>query len=518
MKKFLGIVKLKKVWIPALVIIILIGLKIASPQKSAYTVAYTVASQDIRESVLATGTVTSQSNLNLSFKNGGVLSKLNVNVGDKVRKGQTLAMLDQRDATAAINQASASLLAAKANYQKVVNGASSAEVQVAQAAVSAAQVNLDNAKRAYDATVAQQKTAVSNAQSAMYNAGLAAVSSAGNGSTATVTVSGTYTDAEPGQYKVTLVSTGSGYYYSVSGLETYYAPLNRGVPLLMGARGLSINFSSTGNLGGGDFWTIDVPNAQSSTYLAAYNAYQAALQTQTQAVTAAQGTIDSAQAALDQANAQLALKQSAARPEDVQAAQAQVQSAQAQLQTAQNQYSNNTITSPIDGIVTSVDLKLGENVPPQSAVIVVLDQTSLHVESNISESSISLVKQGQGIDMTMDAFGPDRHFSGEVLSIDPASTVVQGVINYRVVSSIPTDADIKPGMTVNLTILVDERDNVLAIPNRLIKSSGDKKTITILKDGKPIDVTVTIGLVGDTMTEIKSGIQSGDKIGTTAAQ
>jgi len=506
-------------WIIAAVIVaLLVGRYIyAKRHQVAYTVAYTVAQQDVRQTVLATGTVTSQSNLNLSFKNTGNLAKLNVQVGDQVHQGQILAMLDEKDAAAAINQAKAQVLAAQASYNKLLNGASSADIDVAKAAVTAAQVALDNAKTASGNTVAQQKIAVSNALSAMLNAGLAAQPGPINNTSAAVTISGTYGGPQ-GSYTLTVVPTGSGNYFSVSGIEQVApVPILRGVAQPIGADGLYVTFGTSGAIFPNDTWTVSIPNTQAATYLAAANAYQAALVAQTQAVSAAQGAVDTAQAQLANAQAQLELKQSAARPEDIQAAQAQVQQAQAQLQTANNTFQNNTIVAPIDGVITSVDAKIGEQVAPQKEVLILLDQNSLHVESNISESSIALIKPGQSIDMTLDAFGPDRHFAGQVLSIDPASTVVQGVINYRVVSSIPNDQEIKPGMTVNLTVQIADKPNVLAVPNRLIKSQGDRKFVTIVRNGKPADVDIQTGAVGDNFTEVTGGLNSGDKIVNDAA-
>lgn len=513
-------IKRKYIWIGvAALVLILIGFKIfGGKNKSGYQTAYTVAAQDVRQTVLATGTVTSQSNLDLSFKSTGTLSRLNVNVGDKVRRGQILAMLDERDASAAVNQASASLLAAKANYDKVINGASGPEIDVAKAAVDAAQVTLNNAKIAYTNTVAQQQTLVDNARSAMYNSGLAAAPATTNISTATLTISGTYVGTDAGAYNITVGISSGGYTYSLSGLETYDGPITRGVAMPLGRKGLYITFSSSGVLNSGDVWTVAIPNSQSSSYVTAYNAYQSALQTQTQTVSTAKGAVDSAQAALSQAQASLNLKQSMARPEDISAAQAQVLTAQAQLQAAQNQYSNNIITAPIDGVITAVDLKLGETVSPQKAVITMLDQNDIHVESNISESSISEVKQGQDVDMTLDAFGTDRHFKGEILSVDPASTVVSGVINYRVVSSIENDPAIKPGMTVNLVILISEKNNVQAVPNRLIKTVDGKNYVTVMRGKQVEEVEVTLGLQGDTYTEVTGGLNVGDVIATAAAK
>lgn len=477
--------------------VFLIGWRVyAAKHKTSYTVAYTVDQQDVKQTVLSTGTVTSQSDLNLSFKNTGTLQRLNVQVGDQVRQGQTLAMLDEKNASSAITQAKATLLAAQANYDKLQNGASGADLNVAKTA-------LETAKTAYDNTVAQQKVLVANALSALLNSGLAAMPAANNTSGATITISGAYSGPQ-GSYTINISPLGGAVGYSISGIEQTSGVLTRAIAQPLGNNGLffTVNASSDNIVG---TWTLQIPNTQAATYVTNYNAYQAALQNQTQAIASAQAAVDSAQAQLD-------LKQSPPRPEDLQAAQAQVQQAEAQLQSAENTYSDNIITAPIDGTITSVDATIGETIAPQKEVLVLLDPNSLHVESDVSESSIALIQAGQQIDMTLDAFGPDQHFSGNVISIDPAATVQQGVINYRVISSIPQDKGIKPGMTVNITIQISDKPNVLAVPNRLIQSQGNQKFVTVLKNGKAVNVNIQTGAVGDNFTEVSSGLNQGDKL------
>ena len=508
--------KKRYIWIAVVVIVVAAGAYFFIFRKKAttYAVAYTVAYQDVRTTVLATGTVTSQSDLSLGFKNSGTVDQIPVSVGDKVRQGQTLASLDSKDAKAGIAQAQAQVASAQAQLEKVINGVSGVDVTVAQSAVDSAKVTLANAQANYDAVVSQQKVAVSNALAALMDTGLQATPATSNSSSAILTVSGTYTSSIKGSYVITVQSTGNGPVFSISGLEQQGAStlISRGVPQALGSNGLFVTFSAAGSLLSGDTWTIQIPNMLSPSYVTNSNAYQAALQAQDNQVTAAQSQVSSAQAALEQTQAALAQKQAPSRPEDVAAARAAVAQAQAQLQTAQNQYSNDLIVAPIDGTITSVDAKIGETAAPQQEVIKMLDQSSLHVESNISESSIAQVQSGQQIDMTLDAFGPNKHFTGQVVSIDPASVVVQGVIDYRVVSSLPTDQGIKPGMTVNLTITTADKPNVLAVPSRLIKGSIGQEAVSVLKGSAPTDVHVTLGQAGDSYTEITSGLSLGDEV------
>jgi RND family efflux transporter MFP subunit len=279
--------------------------------------------------------------------------------------------------------------------------------------------------------------------------------------------------------------------------------------------GLFITFSAAGTLSAGDSWTVSIPNMLSSTYVANSNAYQAALQTQANQTTTAQSQVSSAQASLEQAQASLANTSAPSLPQDVDAAKAAVAQAEAALQSAQVQYSNDIIVAPINGTVTAVNAKIGQTASPSEDAIEILDPSSLHVESDISESSIAQVQPGQPIAMTLNAFGPNQNFAGTVTSIDPASTVIQGVIDYRVVSSLPANPDIKPGMTVNLVITTNDVPNVLAVPSRLISGSGSSQTVSVLKNGTPASVSIATGAVGDTYTQIVSGLSAGDEIVTT---
>ena len=301
--------KKKYIWITAVIVIVaIIGYLIFGRKKAVtYTVAYTVAKQDVRTTVLATGTVTSQDDLSLGFQNSGTVAAVNVQVSQAVKQGQVLASLDAGAAKAAIAQAQAQVDSAQARWKKC-RTASAADIQVAQAAVDAANVAVTNAQSSYAGVVAQQKVAVSNALSAVMNSGLQATPSTSNSSSATASVSGTYTDSAQGSYVVTVQNTGNGTVYSVSGLEQQAATtlISRGVPLALGSKGLFITFSAAGTLQAGDSWTITIPNQLSPSYVSNSNAYQASLQTQSNQVTAAQSQVDSAQAALEQAKASLA--------------------------------------------------------------------------------------------------------------------------------------------------------------------------------------------------------------------
>lgn len=311
--------------VTAIAIIIVIGLAVyislSLRQRPTYNFA-AVKKGDIVQAVSENGTVKAAQEIALSFQKSGNVAEVNVAAGDKVKKGQTLAKLDTKDASAAISSASAALQVAQANYEKILNGATSADTAVAQTA-------LDNAKKNLEETQKLQDLLVKNSLNYFLNtvnpsgmsSGLTAVPSANNSGNAVVTISGTYTGTDQGQYFLSVINTGSGSVFNVTGLETTTAAV-RTQPNPLGTNGLSITV--TGNPQPNDNWTISIPNTQSPSYIPDYNAYNAALEARSQAILNAQNAVDAAQAALN-------LKQTPARPEDVAAASAQVATAQAML-------------------------------------------------------------------------------------------------------------------------------------------------------------------------------------------
>jgi HlyD family secretion protein len=507
-KKFLGIKITKKrvIWtVLVLLVVGFIGFQVFKPKdNSANVQTDTVKKQDLKATVLATGQVVSETDLNLSFKTSGVVKSVSVKEGAKVKAGQQLATLSNQDAYASLTSARGSLAQAQANYNKVLAGASSEDITIAQVA-------LDNAKSTLSSTKLQQDTAVKNSYSALLNTPFQAMQVNGNIGSAIVTITGSYSGTDQGVYKVMVYNSGTGQKFQVSGLESTEGEL-KSTPVAMGTKGLYIQFS--GSVYNGDSWTVAIPNTQSSSYITNYNAYQASLKARDTALSSAENAVASAQAALD-------FKKAQARPADLQAAQAQILSAQGQVAAAAALVSNTIITAPANGTITSVDIKVGELASALKEVIILQDVGNLHVEANVSEANISSLQNDQEVDITFDALGPDRHFTGKVQTVNPGATVVSGVVNYKVTASIPNISEIKPGMTANMTVLTAQKNSVLAIPSRaVLKNNGSK--VRVIDDAKKKtyhEVDVQTGLEADGgLVEIKSGLAEGQEIVTFIKQ
>jgi HlyD family secretion protein len=178
--------------------------------------------------------------------------------------------------------------------------------------------------------------------------------------------------------------------------------------------------------------------------------------------------IAQSQAAIEQSKAQVQQSQA-----QVQQAQAQVQQAQAALSVAQVNLSHTTIASPIDGVVVSRDVNVGQTVAASLSAptlfTIANDLTQMQVIANIDQADIGLVEQAKSVKFTVDAF-PGKDFDGKIEQMRLNPVNVQNVVTYNVVIDVNNpDQKLKPGMTANLTITIDERNNVLKVPNSALR-------------------------------------------------
>lgn len=202
-----------------------------------------------------------------------------------------------------------------------------------------------------------------------------------------------------------------------------------------------------------------------------------------------------------------------------QAQSEKIQSAEASVRAIVLQINDTTLVSPIDGIVIGRSGDAGENVAMNAPILTVAKQNDLIIFSNVPESDIAKLSVGQKADITLDAFGDADIFTGTVIDIDPASTVIQDVVYYRIKLNFDNlDQKIKAGMTANVDVHTAEKNAVLMIPFRAVQFDGKQATTEILLDeakGVTEKRNITIGLSGDDgMTEVLSGLKEGEKVVT----
>jgi len=181
----------------------------------------------------------------------------------------------------------------------------------------------------------------------------------------------------------------------------------------------------------------------------------------TAGIAQSKATVEQSQAQVQQSQAQ------------VQQAAAQVQQATAALNLAEVNLSHTTITSPIDGIVVSRDVNVGQTVAASLSAptlfTIANDLTQMQVIANIDQADIGLVEQAKSVKFSVDAF-PGKEFEGKIEQMRLNPQNVQNVVTYNVVIDVANpEQTLKPGMTANLTITIDERNNVLKVPNAALR-------------------------------------------------
>jgi len=277
------------------------------------------------------------------------------------------------------------------------------------------------------------------------------------------------------------------------------------------------------------------------------------------AVTQAEGDVASAQAALELAKLNAARtqrlfaeKNSSQQDVDqtlasLHQAEANVKIKQGALDKAKADLDHCTITSPIDGVVISRSVDVGQTVAAslQAPVIfqIANDLTKMQIDSNVAEADVGAVEVGQDVDFTVDAF-PTRTFHGKVVQVRNAPITVQNVVTYDTVIGVSNpDLKLKPGMTANVSIVIAHKDNVLQLKNAALRyrppeaasetrtgprstsspsgqrSSGGRerkpeRTIYVLSFGKPKGVQIKTGISDGIATEVTEGLKEGDKVVT----
>lgn len=211
---------------------------------------------------------------------------------------------------------------------------------------------------------------------------------------------------------------------------------------------------------------------------------------------------------------------------------AQVMQAEAALRNSQTNYGYTKIISPVDGTVVSRNVDVGQTVAASfqtpTLFTIAQDLTKMQIDANVDEADIGRVMAGQDVEFTVDAY-PDITFKGKVGQVRIAPIIVQNVVTYDVVITVPNpELKLKPGMTANVSIIVAVKKNVLKIPNAALRFKLAEKTKTkqqkgsgiwIIENGKPKRMAVTPGISDGNYTEITSGeIKEGQEVITESLE
>lgn len=220
----------------------------------------------------------------------------------------------------------------------------------------------------------------------------------------------------------------------------------------------------------------------------------------------ADAELESAQRDYDNATVQLELRE------------AEVKQAEAALQAAEIDLKYTKIVSPVDGIVVSKEVEVGQTVAAsfQTPTLfnVAEDLTKMQIETSVVEADIAKVKEGQTVEFSVDSY-PDETFYGIVTQVRNEAITTSNVVTYEVIIEIDNkDLKLKPGMTANVEIITAEKLGVYLVPNKALRfyiedeygltKRYKDKGLWVLQDGVPMRISINVGVADDDRTEVSS--------------
>lgn len=468
------------------------------------------------QEVSVTGKVKPASSVDLAFETSGRVVWVNAKVGDQVFAGQSLAQLYNADLQAQLNQAEATLKTQEAKLDELKKGTRPEEIQVYEVKVENAQISLEEAKKNL---INKIKDAYTKSDDAIRNK------------------ADQLFDNPRGSYP--------NFKYNLTdsalkiNIEVRRVVLEQ---MLIAWNSSLVNLESAGNLGqyASDAkqnldnvktfldkmaFAVNILASSSALSQTIIDGYKTDISTaRTNANTAidnlatADEKLKTAESSLVLAENELVLKKAGFVPEQISAQEAQVEYAKASVENYKAMISKTILYSPISGVITKQDAKAGEFASTQTILISIISVKNFQVETNVPEADIAKIKINDTARITLDAYGDEVIFTAKVIKIDPAETVIEGVSTYKTTLEFEKeDNKIKSGMTANIDILADKKENVIFIPQRAVIEKDGKKIVRMveaLDSGEAIkEVEVKTGLRGsDGSIEIIEGIKEGDKV------
>ena len=198
----------------------------------------------------------------------------------------------------------------------------------------------------------------------------------------------------------------------------------------------------------------------------------------------------------------------------VRIAESQLEVAEQAVAEAQKQLERATLTAPFDGVVASIDADEGDSVSTMVTVVHLIDLTSMELSAEVDEIDIAEVKPGQRAIIEVDAL-PALQLEGKVTSISLLPEVQSGVVLYEVKIGFDTspDFELRVGMSATADIIINERSNVLLVPDRAIRQDSQGNPVVAVMVNEQIEERpVVIGISDGYQTEIVDGLNEGEVV------
>lgn len=450
---------------------------------------------NLAATVSAAGAIEPEAQVSLSFGTPGTVTAVNVVRGQQVREGTVLATLNTSELELALQQASDAVRIQELLLeQALTQEPSPATLAAAQADVDAAQANLSIAQ----ANLAQAQASVAQAQAAKAQLLAGPTTAEIAAAQADIATQEANVKALQDNYDIRIIGEGIGGFVE----ENARFQLNAAQQALTAARA-----------------RLEVLEAGPRP--ADVQATDAAIAAAQAAVLAAEGSVQVAQANV--ARAEAAYARLSERPGEVDIAilEAQIDAARTNLALAQLRLDQSRLIAPIDGVVASLLVQEGEQAILGAPAIILVDEGAYHLNVSVDEIDIDRIALNQPADITLDAL-PDVAIQGTVADIAPiATSLTGGVVTYQVTINILDvgEVDLRPGMTANASIVVQELTDVLIAPNWAIRVNRDTGVAFVNRlaaEGVFEEIPITTGLRNEQFSEVVEGLTEGQTVVITS--
>ncbi len=460
------------------------------------------------QEVTVTGKVEAESAIDLAFEGAGRIVSVGALVGEHVVKGQPLLRLDASSVSASLSQAQANLQFEEAQLEKLLRGARPEEIQVSQVTLDNAESSLLDAENSLDESITDAYTksddAIRNKTDILflnprvdpqfvfsvtdYKESLNAMTSRKSLESRLVTWSQNL------QLEGDLPGNIASAKQNLSEIKKYLETLALLVNVLTPSSALAQTTI--------DGYKTNVSTARTN------------ISTAITTLVTAEEKWRAAKSAVALAAEKLALTKAGATSEDLAAQRAKISSARASVATYQSQMNKLSLVAPFEGVVTKQDGKQGAIALAGTPLVSVQSKGAYKIEANVPEVDIAKLSEGDEARITLDAYGDGEVFLGTIARIDPAGRIIDGVPTYRITLRFEDTGDkVRSGMTANIVIATDKRDDVVIIPARALSEKDGKRVVRVLLSGVPVEREVSLGLRGsDGKVEILSGVAEGEPV------
>lgn len=467
------------------------GLALTSSTNPQY-VSVPAATGSVVQTTSLTGTIAPVTEADLNFATSGTVASVTAKVGERVKAGQVLATLQTSDLSSQVDQSEGSLDNAESSLAAAQSPASSV-IATDEESVSSDRTTLSNDEAAMNDDATTDELSLTSAQEDVSSSQSAYTNAAEQ-------VSNDQSALDAAQSKESIDCAGDG--VATGGCASDQTTVSSDENQVAQDKTAALNADAAVQSAEVSLTETELKNTQTN-------------RQDTQKVTA-----DKTQLAKDLSA--LSGARDGQYADQVGSDEMAVDSAKDAVETAEQNLADARLVSPINGMVTAVNVTPGASAQAgasttgtssgdSTAAIDVENPSTFDVDTTASSRQVSELKVGDQVTIT--PTGATTPSTGTVVSISTIATISSGVASFPVVIGVtgkPTD--MYDGATADLTVAILDVKNVLTVPTSAVQTAGTRSFVELLSHGKEVRHTVVVGAVGGVLTQIKAGLTPGEKV------